>query len=97
MVRWNLGNGATSNLTDPSVAFGTPGNATVSVTVSDAVGATAAGKLVLEVETPSNATGSGGSPGPDVPGMVASLGIVVGGAVLAAVVWVVRRGRLASA
>lgn len=97
VVRWNLGNGATSNLTDPSVAFGTPGNATVSVTVSDAVGATAAGKLVLEVETPSNATGSGGSPGPDVPGMVASLGIVVGGAVLAAVVWVVRRGRLASA
>jgi hypothetical protein len=96
-VTWTFGNGGTSNVTNPTPTFPVAGNTTVTESVTDGVGATANGTLVLDIQGPSNASLPVGPAGTDVPGMVESAGVVVAGAAVAAAVWVVRRGRQASA
>jgi hypothetical protein len=97
VVSWDFGDGQHSNLTDPSPTFAAAGNATVTITVTDAVGQRATGRLVLDVATSSN--GSAPPPGgtaSDGPALYASIGLVVAGAVGATALWFVRRGRRAS-
>jgi len=70
---------------------------TVAVSVTDAVGEKASATLVLDVQNPSNGTAPHGGSTTDVPGTVASAGIVLAGAAVAAAVWWRRRGGSASA
>ncbi|MCI4325967.1 MAG: PKD domain-containing protein [Thermoplasmata archaeon] len=94
-VRWQLGDGSTSNLSAPTHTFAAAGNYTLTVSVTDALGRSAAGTFVLTIGE--NGTESGGfgvsTGGSNGPATVAAAGILVAGVVGAAGAWVYRRSR----
>jgi hypothetical protein len=94
---WGLGNGETSNLATPTSTYSSSGNVTVSVTVTDALGARSSGSVTLDVQSPSSMSGSNEGTTTDAAALDAFVGIVVAGLAAAAAVWFLRRGRHASA
>ncbi|MCI4326334.1 MAG: PKD domain-containing protein [Thermoplasmata archaeon] len=93
---WDFGNGQTSNVPSPTPTFSSAGNVTVSVTVTDALGAHSTGSVTLDVQSSSSLGSTSGGTTTDVPATDASVGILAAGAVAAAAVWFLRRSRGAS-
>jgi hypothetical protein len=92
-VTWTYGGGGGGSNATPVTTFTNPGPVTVQVTVTDAVGARAVGSVTLTVGPANGPGASGGSGGTNTAGEAEFAAILLVGAVVAALVWVLRRRR----